>query len=65
MERVYEKIKLHNNPTSEKSDMYESKMSWFENGKLEEFLLFLPNSKMALEALVTLAPNEKLLYIHT
>ena len=52
-------------PTSEKSDLYELNMDLFNNGKLEDFLLFTQNFKMMLEASVTLVTNAKLQYIRT
>ena len=35
------KIKLRRDTTSEKSDLYEFKITFFDNGDLEEFLLFI------------------------
>ena len=52
-------------PTLEKSDLYELNMDLFNNGKLEDFLLFTQNFKMMLEASVTLVTNAKLQYIRT
>ena len=37
-EKDYVKIKMCRNPTSENSDMYEFRMSLFENVELEVFL---------------------------
>ena len=37
------KIKLRRDPTSKKSDLYEFKMTLFDNGDPEEFLLFIRN----------------------
>ena len=36
-ERDVVKLKLRRDPTSHMSDLYEFKMSLFENGKIEEF----------------------------
>ena len=59
------KIKLCKDPTLENPDMYEFKISLFDNGKLEEFLLFVHNLKMAIDAPGTLTYNVKLWYICT
>ena len=42
------KIKLHKDPTSENSDLYEFKMALFDNGEPEEFLLLVCNFQMTL-----------------
>ena len=65
MGKVLCKIKLRRDPTSEKSDMYESKTALFDNGKPEEFLLFVQNFKMMIDASGTLADNVKLHCIRT
>ena len=65
MGKVLCKIKLRRDPTSEKSDMYESKTALFDNGKPEEFLLFVRNFKMMIDASGTLADNVKLHCIRT
>ena len=48
-------IKFRRGPTSENSDLYEFIMALFDNGKPEEFLLFVRNFSMTLEASGTLA----------
>ena len=45
------KLKLHIYPTLSTSDLYEFKMYLFDNGELEEFLLFIRNFNMTLVAL--------------
>ena len=64
-ERDCVKIKLRRDPTSEKSDLYEFKMALFDNGETEEFLLFLQNFKMTLEASVTLVARKTRQYLCT
>ena len=43
-------IKLRRDPTLAKSDISELKMALFDNGDLEEFLLFVRNFQMTLDA---------------
>ena len=50
MDTDFVKLKFCRNPTSEKFDLYEFKMALFENGNSEEFLLFICNFSMTLEA---------------
>ena len=59
------KIKLRRYPMSEKLDFYKFKMALFYNGEPEDFLLFVWNFKMTINAPVTLADNTKLQYIST
>ena len=40
-DKYFVKIKLCRDLTSEKSDLYEFKMALFNNGKPEEFLLYI------------------------
>ena len=49
-DKDFVKLKLHRDTTSEKLDLYELKMALFNNGKTEEFLLFVRNFNMTLEA---------------
>ena len=44
------KIKLCRDPTPETLDLYDFKISLLGKGKLEEFLLFIQNFKMTLDA---------------
>ena len=44
------KIKFLRDPTSQKLDLHELKMALFDNGEPEEFLLFVRNFNMTLEA---------------
>ena len=64
-ERDYVKINLRGNNKSEKSDMYELKMSFFDNGKSWELLLFVQNLNMMLEEQGNIAANKKLQYLCT
>ena len=64
-EKYCEKIKLCSDPTSEKSDLYEFKITCSDNRKSEEFLLFMQNFKISVEASGTLAASPKLQYICT
>ena len=50
---------------SEKADLYEFKMALFDNGDPEDFLLFVRNLNMNLEASGTLATYAKFQYLHT
>ena len=59
------KIKFCRDPTSEKSDLYESKTSLFDCGETEEFLFFVRNLKMTFEASVTLAADANIQYLCT
>ena len=42
-DKNYEKLKLRRYPTLPTLDLYEFRMSLFDNGKTEEFLLFICN----------------------
>ena len=46
--------------TSENSDIYEFKMSLFDNGKTEDLLLFIQNFQMTLKASGTLASSSNI-----
>ena len=59
------KWKVHRDPTSETLGMYELKMALFEDGDLDELLLFIHNFDMNIEASGTLISNAKLQYLHT
>ena len=48
------KLKLHRDPTSPTSDLYEFKISSPDNGNPEEFVLFARNFNMTLAASWTL-----------
>ena len=54
------KIKLRRDPTSQKLDPHELKTALFDNGKPEEFLLFIMNFNMTLEAPGTLLVGAKI-----
>ena len=53
------KLELHRDSTYPTSDLYEFKMSLFENGELEEFILFVCNFDMALAVSGTLESDVK------
>ena len=57
------KSKLSRDPTSEKSDLYEFKMTLFDNVKPEEFLLFVRYFQMTLEASGMLAAGANIQYL--
>ena len=59
------KTKLRRNPTSEKSDLYEFKIDFFDNGELEEFFLFVRNCQITLDDSVAIAASAKIQYHHT
>ena len=50
---------------SEKSDMYESKMDFFDNGNPEEFLLFVKKFMMTLDASGILTSDSNIQCIYT
>ena len=52
--KTFVKLKLRRDPTSSTSDLYDFKMSFFDNGNPEEFLLFVRNFNMTLVASVML-----------
>ena len=59
------KLKLHRDLTSEKSDLYEFKMSLFGNSDPEEFFLFIRYLKMAIKASVMLETVREVQYLRT
>ena len=65
LEKYYVRIKLRRFPTSQKSDMYEFRISLFENGEPEQFLLFQKKYKMMLDASGTLIADVKIQYLQT
>ena len=65
LEKDYVNIKLHRDPTSEKSDMYEFIMAFFENGYPEEFIFFQRNYKKSLDISGTLEVTVKIQYLRT
>ena len=48
-DKDFMKLKLRRDQTSEISDLYEFKMTLFENGDPEEFVLFIHNFNMTLD----------------
>ena len=61
-DKYFLELKLCRDPTSSTSDLYEFKMSLFDNGKPEEFLLFVRNFNMNLVASGTLETGAKVQY---
>ena len=59
------KIKLRRDPMSEKSDLYEFKMTMFDNGEPEEFLFFIQSLNMTIEAPGTLKAGSNIQYLCT
>ena len=56
---------MRRDPTSEKSDLYRLKMTLFDNGDPEEFLLFIKNFNMTIEASGMLVARVKIQYFRT
>ena len=56
-------LKLRRDPTSSTSDLYEFKMSLFDNVELEEFLLFVRNFNMTLAASGMMEAGAKVQYL--
>ena len=59
------KIRLHRDKTSQKSDPYELKMALFDNGEMEEFLLFISNFNTTIEESGTFVANANIQYLRT
>ena len=64
-DRYFVKLKLRRDPTLPTSDLYELKISLFDNGEPEEFLLFVRNFNMTLAASGTLEAGAKYQYLCT
>ena len=64
-DKYFVKLKLFMDPTSGTSDLYEFKMSLFDNGNTEEFLLFVRNFKMNRVVSGTLETGTKVQYLRT
>ena len=58
-DKDFVKLKLCRDPTLPTSDLYEFKMSLFDNGNTEEFLLFVCNFNTTLAASGTLETGAK------
>ena len=54
LDKYFVKLKLCRYPTSSTLELFEFRMSFFDNGELEEFLLFVRNFNMTLAATWTL-----------
>ena len=63
MDKDCVKLKLHRDPTSQNFDLYEFKVALFDNVDTEEFLLFVRNFNMTLEASVILTAGAKIQYL--
>ena len=57
------KINLRRYLKSKNLDLYELKISLFGNSDLEEFLLFVSNLNITIEASVTITPGENIKYL--
>ena len=64
LDNYFVKIKLHVDPTSEKSDLYEFKIYLFDNGDPKEFLLFIRYFNMNIDASGTLMAGANIQYVH-
>ena len=64
-DKDFVKLKLCRDPTSPTPDLYEFKMSFFDNGNPEEFLLSVCNFNMTLAASGTLETGAKIKYFLT
>ena len=65
LDKYFVKLKLHRDPTSATSDLYDFKMAFFNNDETEEFLLFISNFNITLAASGTLGKYVKVKHIHT
>ena len=64
-DEYFVKLKLRRDPTSSMSDLYEFKMSLFDHGKPEEFLLFICNFNMTRTATGNMYMDAKIQYLLT
>ena len=64
-EKDFVKLKLRRDPTLPTSDLYEFKMSLFENSESEEFLLFVKSFNMTLTQSGALQADAKYQYLRT
>ena len=62
-DKYFVNLKLHIYPMSSTLDLYDFKVSLFDHGDPEEFLLFVCNSNMTLSATGTLAVAAKIQYL--
>ena len=65
LEIYFDKIKLSRDLTSEKLEPYELKTDLFDNRETYEFLLFIQNFNMTLEASGTIKSDAKIQYLCT
>ena len=61
----YVKIKLHRYPKFSTSDIYEFRMSLFDHGEPEEFLLFVQNFQMTCAATRKIETEANIQYLRT
>ena len=64
-DKDFSKLRLCRDPSSSTTDLYEFKMSLFDNGETEKFLLFVCNFNMTLAASGTLEAGAKVKYLIT
>ena len=64
-DKYFVKLKVRRDLKSSKSDLYEFKMSLFDNGKPEDFLLSVSNFNMTLAASGTMEADAKYQYLRT
>ena len=62
-EKYFVNIKLCRDPTSGKLDLYELKISIFDDGKMDEFLLLVRNFNMTCEASVMIKTSVKVPFL--
>ena len=56
---------MRGDPTSEKSNLYELKMAFFDKGEPEDLLLVIRNFNITLKASGTLKSGTNIQYLHT
>ena len=64
-DKYFVKIKFCKDTTSEKSDLCEFKMYFFDNSKPEEFLLFIHKFNMTIKALEIIKAGVNIQYLRT
>ena len=63
-DKISVKIKLPRDLRSQNLDLYEFKMDLFDNGEMEEFLLFVRNFSMTLETSGTIMDDAYIQYLY-
>ena len=64
-EKYIVKLKVHRDPNSNTSDLYDFRILFFDHGKPEEFLLFVWNFNMTLAASGTPKTDAKIQFLCT